>query len=532
MMKLFYNGNIRTPHHSKPTAMAIDHGIFVLLGSDKDLLDSSLKFEQKINLRQRTIWPGLIDAHVHLGQLADSLTMVDCETKTMDDCLDRIRQAASQMPEGAWIRGHGWNQNLWEAGYGNANLLDRVTAGHPAYLTAKSLHAAWANSEALARAGVNSQYSDPAGGTIQRDASGQPTGILFEAGAMRLIESIIPSPTQAERVFRLKTLLPELWQMGLVGVHDFDGMDCWLALQECSQESQLDFRVCKNVPFEGLDAFIQAGLRTNCGDDFLHVGQVKLFSDGALGPQTAAMKQPYTGTHEVGALLLQENEIVEIGKHAISHGLGLTIHAIGDLANHIVLNAFAKIRAFEEEQAYPHLKHRIEHVQIIDPADLHRLAELDIVASIQPVHAPSDMIIADRYLGDRSTFAYAYQSLIKSGATFVLGSDAPVEPINPFLGIHAAVTRQNLAGEPTPSGWHPEQRLSLSQALEGFSSQPAAITERGNSFGQILPGRQADFIILEQDPFLLAPSELYQVKPLATFIKGKSVYQSVSLDLE
>lgn len=530
-MKLLYNAKIFSPLHPNATAMVIDHGTFILLGSDNDLRNGSLKFDQKINLEGRTVWPGLIDAHVHLGHLADSMAMVNCETKSLDACLERIRQAASQLVEGTWVRGHGWNQNIWEASYGNASQLDQVTEGHPAYLTAKSLHAAWANSKALAKARIDANTPDPPGGTIQRDEKGQPTGILFEAGAMRLVESVIQKPTQAERVKKLKALMPELWQMGLVGVHDFDGLDCWKALQECLQAGELQLRVCKNVPLDALDTFIGAGLRTNFGDDYLHIGQVKLFADGALGPQTAAMKKPYADSLEVGALLLPENEIVEIGKHAVHHGLGLAVHAIGDLANHTVLNALSKLRAYEDAHGLPHFKHRIEHVQILDPIDLDRLAKLNVVASVQPVHAPSDMRMADRYLGERSKHAYAYQSLIASGATFVLGSDAPVESVNPFLGIHAAVTRQNQSGEPGPDGWHPEQRLSLTQALEGFSCRPAELTGRSLRFGQILPGRMADFIILDQDPFEMPLSELHRIRPLATFIKGSPVYQSKSLNL-
>lgn len=349
---------------------------------------------------------------------------------------------------------------------------------------------------------------------------------------MRLIEAIIPRPSHKESALKLQALLPELWRLGLIGVHDFDSMDCWQALQNFNQDGKLHFRVCKNVAFENLEAFIKAGLRTGYGDDFLHIGQVKLFADGALGPQTAAMKQPYTGCQEVGSLLLKEAEIVEIGKHAVSHGLGLAIHAIGDLANHIVLNALTKIRAFEAEHRLPHFNHRIEHVQILDPVDLNRLAELDIVASVQPVHAPSDMTMADQYLGERSKYAYAYQSLIESGASYVLGSDAPVEPINPFQGIHAAVTRQNLTGEPRPKGWHPEQRLTLAQALQGFTSLPAAIARRKATFGRILPGYKADFIILDQNPFNLPPGELHRIKPLATFIQGAPVFRSESLDLD
>jgi predicted amidohydrolase YtcJ len=283
---------------------------------------------------------------------------------------------------------------------------------------------------------------------------------------------------------------------------------------------------------EALDAFINAGLRTHYGDDSLHIGQVKLFADGALGPQTAAMKAPYEGSQGAGTLLLTEERILEIGRQAVEHGLGLAIHAIGDLANHIVLNAFEKLRAYEEDHHLPHLPHRIEHVQIIDPADIGRLAKLCITASIQPVHAPSDMAMADRYLGDRSRFAYAYQSMIRSGASFVLGSDAPVEPVNPFQGIHAAVTRQNLLGEPRPGGWHKEECLTLSQALDGFSSHPAEITRRGHRFGQILPGLKADFIILEHNPFTMPPSELHRLKPLATIIEGDPVFHTESADLD
>jgi len=256
-MKLFYNGKIHSPHHPGASAMVIDHGIFIQLGSDEDLLNSTLKFEQKINLEQKTVWPGLIDAHVHLEHLADSMAMIDCETKTLEDCLVRVRKAASQLPEGAWIRGHGWNQNFWEGGYGNAALLDTVTEGHPAYLTAKSLHAAWANSMALAEAGIDEHTPDPPGGTIQRENNDCPTGILFEAGAMELVESIIPKPTQAVQVLKLEALIKELWKMGLVGVHDFDGLNCWQALQELAQNDKLHFRVCKNVmawmPSSGLD---------------------------------------------------------------------------------------------------------------------------------------------------------------------------------------------------------------------------------------------------------------------------------------
>jgi len=531
-MIIFHNANIFSTRNPGATAFALDRGFFFALGSDSEVLDSFNHPKAIINLQGKTVLPGLTDAHVHLQHLAESMGMVDCETDSLQECLARIKAEAEQLPEGAWVRGHGWNQNRWESGFGHREQLDAICGNHPAYLTAKSLHAAWANSKALAAAGINAQTPDPPSGMIQRDSKGHPTGILFEASAMEMVESAIPKPSIIALTHKIRNLIPELWKCGLIGVHDFDGLDCWQALQILHQEGSLNLRVRKNIPFDHLDAFILAGLRTDYGDDWLHLGNVKLFSDGALGPQTAAMLKPYEGSQSVGTLLLTEDEIVEIGMRAVNNGLALSIHAIGDLANHVVLNAYERLRIYEQRQSLPHFHHRIEHVQIINPTDLPRLAELDIIASIQPVHAPSDMIIADKYLGTRSKNAYAYRSLLDTGAACVFGSDAPVEPVNPFHGIHAAVTRRRLDGSPGPEGWHPEQRLSLEKALIGFSQTPAEIANRGSRLGRIAKGYRADFLILEEDPFSINPQDLGRIQPLATYINGECVYISPNMNIE
>ncbi len=525
-MLLLHNTNIYAPTHPGATALVIAHGRFHALGSDSEILNAYSNADNILDLNGRTLWPGLTDAHVHLQHLAESLAMVDCETDTLEECLSQVKSAAENLPEGAWLRGHGWNQNRWPEAFGNKEQLDAVCGGHPAYLTAKSLHAGWANSQALTLAGIDSQTPDPPSGILQRDADGQPTGILLESGAMNMIESIIPQPSIKELTTKIASTLPKLWSFGLTGIHDFDGFDCWQALQSLHQSGSLNLRVRKNVPFDHWEQFINAGLRTDYGDDWLHIGGVKLFSDGALGPQTGAMLEPYETSDVLGTLLLSEEEIVNIGRRAVNNGLALTIHAIGDRANRIVLNAFEKIRTYEEQQGLPRQHHRIEHVQTIHPSDLPRLAALDIIASVQPIHAPSDMRTADKYLGDRSKNAYAYQSLLKSGATLVLGSDAPVESVNPFLGIHAAVTRRRADGSPGPEGWHPEQRLSLEEAIEGFTHAPAVITNRGHRLGQIAEGYQADFLILEDDPFHLDPQDLWKIKPLSTYVGGRCVYDS------
>ncbi len=530
-MKIFYNANIYAPDRPGATAFAVDHGFFLAFGSDQDIMNLELYAKQKTDLQGKTIWPGLTDAHVHLKLLADSIAIMDCETSTLDECLGRVKTKANQLPVNSWLRGHGWNHNRWEKGYGTANLLDSVTGGRPAYLTAKSLHAAWANSHALKLAGIDSQTPDPTGGIIHRDQQGNPTGILLESGAMSLVESIIPKPTQKEIITNIKSLMPELWKLGLIGLHDFDSFDCWQALQHLYQDQELKLRVRKNIPFDQFEDFIHAGLHTDYGDDWLQLGSLKLFADGALGPQTAAMKKPYVGGESKGNLLLSEDEIFTTGMKAVDNGISLAVHAIGDRANEVVLDAFSRLRSYEKENHLPHLPHRIEHVQIIDKGDLTRMQALDIVASIQPVHAPSDMDMADKYLGTRAQNAYAYRAMIESGAMVVCGSDAPVETINPFYGLHAAVTRRRLDGSPGPEGWYPEQRLSLTQALNGFSHNPAIISSRGGHLGKISPGYKADFLILDHDPFNIDPQEIAGIMPLATFIEGNCVYKSPNLDI-
>ena len=244
-MKILHNAQIYAPGYPEATALVIDRGRIIAIGSEEDILSGFSQAETILDLQGLTIWPGLTDAHVHLRYLAENQAMVDCETATLAECLSRVGAAASKLPEDAWVRGHGWNQNVWPEGFGTAAMLDAVCGDRPAFLTAKSLHAAWANSRALAMAGIDASTPDPPGGTIQRDPEGNPTGILLEGEATKLIESVIPQPSVDSLAASFKTLFQELWQMGLVGVHDFDGYDCWLALQKLHQNGELQFRVRK-----------------------------------------------------------------------------------------------------------------------------------------------------------------------------------------------------------------------------------------------------------------------------------------------
>ncbi len=309
-----------------------------------------------LDLGGRIVLPGLIDSHLHLRKYAETLAKINCETKSKTDCLDRVRERAQITPPGEWILGHGWNHNNWLDGYGTAVELDQVAPDHPVYLTGKSLHVSWANSRALSLAGIDKRTQDPPGGVLQRDADGTPTGILFEE-AVKLIEGIIPIPTVEQVASSILKAQDSLWKMGLTGVHDFDRELCIQALQLLTQDGLLHLRVQKSIPSEFLDQAIQLGYKTGKGNDWLWFGGVKEFMDGALGPKTAAMLAPYQDSDEMGMLLKSEEEITQLGKKAADHGLSLSIHAIGDLANRTLLNALENIRRYEKETGLDPLPH-------------------------------------------------------------------------------------------------------------------------------------------------------------------------------
>ena len=477
-----------------------------------------------IDLAGKVLLPGLIDSHLHLRKYAESLQKIDCETSTKEECLDRVRTRVQSTPGGNWILGHGWNHNLWEGGYGSADDLDHISTDHPIYLTGKSLHVSWANTAALRLSGITHETSDPPGGVLGRDEQGNLTGILFE-DAVKLIEKIIPPSSKTEIAAAIAAAQANLWKMGITGVHDFDRIPCLEALKSLEEDGLLKLRIQKSIPAASLQDAIADGIRTGTGSDWLWYGGVKEFMDGALGPQTAAMLSPYEGTDTLGMLLKSEEEIYHLGCEAAAGGLSLSIHAIGDLANRTLLDALERVRGFEAEQGITSLPHRIEHVQLIHPDDIPRLQALGVTASMQPLHAVSDMVMADDYWGGRTRYAYAPKFFIDNGTRVIFGSDAPVESPNPWLGIHAAVTRRNINGNPSPEGWHSEGRLSLEQSLRGFTSTPGKASGKGKQQGVIAKEFWADCIILDDDPFKSQSEDLWKIKPVGTMINGEWVWR-------
>ena len=520
------NARIHTmnPGHAFASGLVIDDGLITRLIPASGN-NPHTNTDQVLDLQGRIILPGLIDSHLHLQKYAENLNLVDCETSTKHECLERVAARSRETPAGNWILGHGWNHNNWEDGYGSALDLDQICPNNPVYLTGKSLHVSWVNSRALELAGISDTTPDPPGGMIQRDAAGKPTGILFE-DAVNLIETLLPQPGIEETARSIASAQKSLWKLGLTGGHDFDREQCLKALFWLEEHNQLAMRIQKSIPSAYLDQALGQNLRTGEGSNFLWIGGVKDFADGALGPQTAAMLAPYQGTNNLGLNLLDLEEIIDLGTRAAKGGLALAIHAIGDLANRTVINAIQQVRKYELEQGFGPLPHRIEHVQLIDPGDVKRLAELEIIASMQPIHATSDLEMADAYWGERTAFAYAPRPLIDQGTLVIFGSDAPVESPNPWLGIHAAVTRQRADGFPGPDGWHPEGRLTVEEALRGFTVNPALAAGRGNLQGKLAPGYWADLIVLEMDPFKCPVADLRTIEPVGTMVDGKWVYRS------
>lgn len=490
----------------------------------KSIPEGSHKKEE--NFGGRIILPGLTDSHIHLRQYALNLKQLDVETPTKSECLDRVSTKARSLPPGEWILGHGWDHNRWAMGYGSLDELDQAAPSNPVYLTAKSLHVSWVNTLALEAAGVSKTTPDPSGGKISRDQQGNPTGLLFEE-AVKLIEEILPTPDLKKTAGAIRDAQKVLWKLGLTGVHDFDRKICFQALQLLNSENELLLRVQKNIPLELLSPAIELGIRTGFGGEMIWIGGVKVFADGALGPQTAAMLTPYQDSGgQKGMLLLSEQELQETGIRAARHGLAMAIHAIGDRANRTVLNALAQVRLFEKQQGGAVLPHRIEHVQLISPEDKNRLAELGITASMQPIHAISDMEMADRYWGNRASLAYAPQTQLEAGARVIFGSDAPVENPNPFWGIHAAVSRRRPDGSPGPNGWYPAQRISRHEAINAYTTTPAEASSRDQLLGKLSPGYAADLIVLDQDPFTIPVDEIRHLSPSGTMVNGEWVYRS------
>lgn len=527
------NGVIYTQEgaRSRVTALAIRAGRVLASGADEEMRALLRVGGQLLNLDGRAVFPGLIDAHVHLQLYADFLESVDLNaTQSEQDAAERVAARARTLPPGSWVQGSGWDQTRWPGGaFPSAASLDALIPDHPVFLLARSAHAAWVNSAALREAYISETTPDPLGGSFARDERGRPSGLLLES-AMEQISKVIPPADDEQNAARILRAIRRGQRAGLVAVHDFDGAACFRALQLLRERGQLQFRVVKTIRARYLDQALALGLRGGFGDDWLRIGAVKLFADGALGPRTAWMIDPYEGEPENrGISVTDPEDIYLVASRASAGGLPTTVHAIGDRAVHEVLNVFEAVRREEAVAGIrpDQRRHRIEHVQLIHPDDVGRLGRLGLVASMQPTHATSDMVMADQYWGDRSAYAYNWRLQLRAGAILAFGSDAPIEAIEPLPGIQAAVTRRRLDGTPGPEGWRSasEERFSVMEAVAGFTTGAAWAAGLEDRQGRLAPGHYADLIVLGQDITVCDPMSIAETPVLGTMIDGEWVHR-------
>lgn len=506
-------------------ALLIENGKVLATGSHDDL-SARAAGANVIDGKGRSLLPGLIDAHGHVLSLGEIRTQGDLVgTASLDAALEKIKQFSASHPKDPWVLGRGWNQVIWKLGrFPTAKELDAVVADRPAWFERIDGHAAWANSAAMKLAGIDKHTKDPVGGRIERDAEGNPTGVFVD-GAKDLVSRKIPAWTPEQRSAALDSALAEMARFGMTGVTDA-GIDreTFALYKRYADQGKLSTRIYAMIEGTGenFDAIRKGGPLIGYGNDSLTVRSVKLYADGALGSRGAAMLAPYSDDPGNSGLLFYKSEEMTamIGK-ALGNGYQVGIHAIGDHGNRQALDSFA---AAYKAHGGEDLRNRIEHAQVVSLDDIPRFVTLKLIASMQPTHATSDKNMAeDRVGADRMKGAYAWQTFLKQGTRVAAGSDFPVESANPFLGLHAAVTRQDAAGEP-PGGWYPDQAMSVTEALRAFTLDAAYAAHAEQAQGTLEPGKWADFILVDQDIFTIEPAKIWSTKVIETWVGGKRVF--------
>ncbi len=503
-------------------------GRVLALGKLGDLPGGDL---QRVDAGGRVLMPGLIDAHGHvlsLGAARRSLQLRD--TVDIAAALAAIQAHAEARPEAAWITGGGWNQAVWKLGrFPTAAELDTAESRRPVWLTRVDGHAGWANSRALQLAGITRDTADPSGGRIERDAKGEATGVLVDA-AMGLVERQVPAEDATELAANLDTAERELLSLGITTAHDA-GISAAAdqLLRHRAAAGLLKMRIYGMA--RGSDEAFMARLRAagpllDAGDGHYTLRAVKLFADGALGSRGAALLAPYSDAPQSRGLLFRsDTDLQALMRAAAKAGFQVNVHAIGDAANRQVLAGY-EVLSKEMGTRSTQLRHRIEHAQVVALADIPRFAKDQVIASIQPTHATSDMNMAEDRVGpQRIQGAYAWQRLLKSGARLACGSDFPVEEPSPWAGLYAAITREDATAQPV-GGWYRQQALNPVQALDCFTRGAAFAGHAEKDLGSLTPGHRADFILVDRDPLTSSPAALLKTRVLQTWVGGSLVFKA------
>ena len=511
------------------SALAFENGKVLAIG-DKQLLAQYPK-ANTIDGKNQVMLPGLIDGHGHMLGLGFNLLNVDVRDITSEKLTaEKVAIYAKQNPNLKWIKGRGWNQEQWETNaYPTAKQLDEYVSDRPVYLSRVDGHAAWLNTKALELAGITKDTISPPGGEIVKDENGNPTGVLIDNAETLVMESI-PKPTKAEMKLALNKATEHLLSLGITSMHDAGiDHDTYHLYKDEAYAQNLDVRIYGMLAATDLhlSAMLKHGY-VNDANDFLSIRSVKIYGDGALGSRGAALLKPYHDDHDnVGLLVTSKEKLTPLFDEILAHRFQINIHAIGDRANNIALDQFERVFNLPESQLIngATLRHRVEHAQVVHPDDIPRFKSLDIIPSMQPTHATSDKDMAPKRIGEkRLEGAYAWQQFLKQGSRIVSGSDFPVELANPFLGLHAAVTRQDRNNLPT-GGWRAQESMTVAQALRSFTIDAAYGAHQDHILGGLQAGKWADFILVDRDIFAMPASDLWKVNVLETWVAGEQKHK-------
>lgn len=526
----------------KVEAVGTTEEITKLAGPDTELRDLDSRNSSNF------IFPGFNDAHVHMADAGETRLNVDLTgVKSLAEMMAKVQAYAQKSPPGHWLVGGNWDHTLWaQKVLPTRQDLDKVTGDHPAFLSRIDGHIALANTAALKAAGITGATKAPQGGAIDLDAGGEPTGIIRDT-AQGLMEKVIPPPTPEDRRKAIELAIADAVKHGVTSVQDFSTWDDFLVYEQLEKEGKLHVRVSEWLPFQlPLDQLKQMRAHHDANDPMLHTGMLKGFMDGSLGSRTAAMKEPYADDPgNSGLPRYEQDKLNEMAVERAAAGFQMGFHAIGDKANAMALDAFA---AAEQTEAAPKpaatvpcrprqgkrcppaavappvfkTRNRIEHAQVVDPADIARFKSLGIIASMQPSHLLTDMNWAEARLGPkRAAYSYAWKSFLDAGVPLAFGTDYPVESISPFRGIFAAVTRMN---EKSTQTYYPRQAITRGQALYAYT-QGSAYAEFAEAHkGKLLPGYDADFVIVDRDLYKVGAPALLYTQVMGTFVGGREVY--------
>lgn len=519
---------VYTSDSTHPTAEAIAAagGRIVFVGSKRGAMAYRGEATRVETMEGATVVAGLVDAHGHVLGLGQSLRTVKLVgVATYDEVIAKVVAQAKLTPKGEWVIGRGWDQNLWPGkAFPTHDKLSAAVPDHPVYLTRIDGHAGLANAAAMRLAKVNAATKDPSGGHIERDARGAPAGVFID-NAQGLVQRVIPPATHEQVKADLLAAQEEIKKWGLTGVHDAgeskSAVDAYTELGQAGQLS-VRFYVMLSDDKALIDEWFRRNPAVGLFDGLLTVRMIKAYMDGALGSRGAALLQPYSDDPKQSGLVRTTPEhIRELAGQALAHGYQLGVHAIGDRGNRLVLDAYeAALKAHPN----PDARFRIEHAQIIDPADIPRFKALGVIPSMQASHQTSDMYWAKDRLGEaRLAGAYAWGSLLKTGAIVPNGSDFPVEMVNPLISFHSAISRQDAKNWPE-GGWRPQERMTREQALLSMTLWPAIASFQEKDLGSLTVGKRADFTVLDQDIMKIEAAKVLATKAVATYVGGKKVY--------